>query len=102
MKAVIKVGGKQYVVSEKQTVLVDKLDEQTKTLELEPLMLVDGDASKVGTPVVKGAKVSAKVVESVVAGEKIKIGKFKAKKRVKNITGHRQKYSKIEISKISA
>lgn len=101
MKAVIKVGGKQYVVAEKQTLLVDKLDEETKTLDIEPLMIVDGEASKVGAPTVKGVKVSAKVVEAVVAGEKIQIGKFKSKKRVKKITGHRQKYTQIEISKIA-
>jgi large subunit ribosomal protein L21 len=101
MKAVIKLGGKQYVVAEKQTLLVDKLDEETKTLELEPLMIIDGETTKVGDPTVKGVKVSATVVEAVVAGEKIQIGKFKSKKRVKKITGHRQKYTKLEISKIA-
>lgn len=101
MKAVIKVGGKQYIVAEKQTLLVDKLDEETKTLDLEPLMVIDGDTAKVGAPTVAGVKVTAKVVEAVVAGEKIQIGKFKAKKRVKKITGHRQKYTKLEISKIA-
>lgn len=101
MKAVIKVGGKQYIVAEKQTLLVDKLGDDVKTLDLEPLMVVDGDASKVGTPTVKGVKVSAKVVEPVVAGEKLKIIRFKSKKRVKTITGHRQKHSQIQISKIA-
>lgn len=101
MKAVIKVGGKQYIVAEKQTLLVDKLDDETKTLDIEPLMIIDGEATKVGAPTVKGAKVSAKVVEAVVAGEKIQIGKFKSKKRVKKITGHRQKYTKLEIGKIA-
>jgi large subunit ribosomal protein L21 len=102
MKAVIKVGGKQYLVAEKQTLLVDLVDEGTKTLDLEPLMVIDGDATKVGKPVVKDAKVSVKVVEPVVAGEKIKVAKFEAKKRVKTINGHRQKYTKIEIGKIAA
>ena len=102
MKAVIKVGGKQYLVAEKQTLLVDKVAEGTKSLDLEPLMVIDGAATKVGKPVVKDAKVSAKVVEPVVAGEKIKVAKFEAKKRVKTINGHRQKYTKIEIGKIAA
>lgn len=102
MKAVIKVGGKQYIVAEKQTLMVDKLAEDTKTLELEPLMLIDGASSKVGKPAVSGAKVSAKVLAAVVPGEKLKIAKFEAKKRVKTITGHRQKYTQIEITKISA
>ena len=101
MKAVIKVGGKQYVVAEKQTLLVDRQDEAIKELDIEPLMIVDGDSSKVGKPTVKGAKVTAKVLAEV-KGDKIQVAKFKAKKRVKTITGHRQKYTQIEITKISA
>jgi len=101
MKAVIRIGGKQYVVAEKQTLLVDKLDDKTKTFEAEPLMVMDGDTFKVGTPTVKGVKVSAKVIDPILAGEKIQVIKFKAKKRVKTITGHRQKYTKVEISKIA-
>lgn len=101
MKAVIKVGGKQYIVAEKQTLLVDKLDD-AKDLTLEPLMVFDDASAKVGTPVVKGASVTAKVVEQEVKGEKLQIAKFQAKKRVKKITGHRQKHTKIEITKITA
>ncbi len=101
MKAIIKVGGKQYIVAEKQTLLVDKLGDETK-LDLEPLMIFDDATAKVGTPVVKGAKVAAKVVDQEVKGDKIKIVHFEAKKRVKKINGHRQKYSKIEIEKITA
>lgn len=101
MKAVIKVGGKQYIVTEKQTLLVDRLADDTKTVEVEPLMVFDDKTATVGTPVVKGASVKAKVVEEV-KGDKIQVMKFKAKKRVKNMTGHRQKYSKIEIQSISA
>ena len=101
MKAVIKVGGKQYIVAEKQTLLVDKLDGD-KELSLEPLMVFDDKTAKVGTPVVKGASVVAKVVEAEVKGDKLQIAKFQAKKRVKKITGHRQKHTKIEITKITA
>jgi large subunit ribosomal protein L21 len=101
MKAVIKVGGKQYIVAEKQTLNVDKLDAETKTLEIEPLMVFDGEKATVGKPTVKGAKVSAKVVAAEVKGEKLRIAKFEAKKRVKTITGHRQKYTQIEITKIA-
>lgn len=102
MKAVIKVGGKQFIVAEKQTLLVDLVDESIKDLTLEPLLVFEGEDIKVGTPVVKGASVKAKVVEPEVKGEKLQIGKFQAKKRVKKITGHRQKYTKIEITKIVA
>lgn len=101
MKAVIRVGGKQYIVAEKQTLLVD-LQAEAKELDLEPLMVFDDKDAKVGTPVVKGASVKAKVVEAEVKGEKLKIVKFEAKKRVKKMTGHRQKHTKIEITKITA
>jgi large subunit ribosomal protein L21 len=101
MKAVIKVGGKQYIVAEKQTLNVDKLDAETKTLEIEPLMVFDDEKATVGKPTVKGAKVSAKVVAAEVKGEKLRVAKFEAKKRVKTITGHRQKYTQIEITKIA-
>jgi large subunit ribosomal protein L21 len=101
MKAVIKVGGKQYIVAEKETILVDRLAEDTKTLELEPLLVIDGDKATVGAPIVKGVKVSAKVLGEE-KGDKLHIVHFKSKKREKTITGHRQKYSRIEISKIAA
>lgn len=100
MKAVVKVGGKQYIVSEKETLLVDRLPEGTKELSLDVLMLVDGEKSTVGTPLVKGASVTAKVVEEEVKGDKIRVIRYKAKKRVHKEMGHRQKYSRIEIAKI--
>lgn len=102
MKAVIKVGGKQYIVAEKQTLLVDRLADDTKTLEIVPLMVFDENTATVGTPEVKGATVKAKVTEGEVKGDKIQVMKFKAKKRVKTLTGHRQKYSQIEIQTITA
>ena len=101
MKAVVRVGGKQYVVSEKETLLVDRLPEGTKELDLDVLMLVDGDKSKVGTPLVSGAKLKAKVVEEEVKGDKIRVIRYKAKKRVHKEMGHRQKYSRIEIGKLA-
>lgn len=99
-KAVVKVGGKQYVVAEKETLLVDLLPEGTKELTLEPLLVIDGDKTTVGTPVVKGVTVKAKVVEELVKGDKIRVIRYKAKKRVHKENGHRQKYTKIEISSI--
>lgn len=99
-KAVIKVGGKQFIVSEKETLLVDLLPQGTKELELDALMLIDGDKVEVGTPFVKGVKVSAKVVDELVKGEKIRVIRYKAKKRVHKENGHRQKYTKIEITSI--
>ena len=99
-KAVVKVGGKQFIVSEKETLLVDLLPQGTKELELDALMLLDGDKVEVGTPIVKGVKVSAKVVDELVKGEKIRVIRYKAKKRVHKENGHRQKYTKIEITSI--
>ena len=99
-KAVIKVGGKQFIVSEKETLLVDLLPQGTKELKLDALMLIDGDKVEVGTPFVKGVKVSAKVVDELVKGEKIRVIRYKAKKRVHKKNGHRQKYTKIEIASI--
>ena len=99
-KAVVKVGGKQYLVTEKETLLVDLLPEGTKELTLDALLVVDGDKTTVGTPVVKGVTVKATVVDDLVKGDKIRVIRYKAKKRVHKEMGHRQKYSKIEITSI--
>ena len=100
MKAVVKISGKQYVVSEKESLLVDLLPEGTKELTLDALLVIDGDKTKVGTPTVKGAVVKAKVVEAEVKGDKIRVIRYKSKKRVHKENGHRQKYSRIEITSI--
>jgi len=100
MKAVVKISGKQYIVSEKESLLVDLLPEGTKELTLDALLVIDGDKTKVGMPTVKGAVVKAKVVEAEVKGDKIRVIRYKAKKRVHKENGHRQKYSRIEITSI--
>ena len=100
MKAVVRVGGKQYIVSEKETLLVDRLPDGTKELTLDALMVIDGDKSTVGTPLVKGVAVKAKVIEDEVKGDKLRIIRYKAKKRVHKETGHRQKYSRIQVASI--
>ncbi len=99
-KAVVKIGGKQFVVSEKETLLVDLLQEGTKELTLDALLVIDGDNVTIGTPTVKDVKVTAKVVDDLIKGDKIKIIRYKAKKRVHKVNGHRQKYSKVEIVSI--
>lgn len=99
-KAVVKIGGKQFIVAEKETLLVDLLQEGTKELTLDALLVIDGDNVTVGTPTVKDVKVTAKVVEDEVKGDKIQVIRYKAKKRVHTVNGHRQKYSKIEITSI--
>ena len=100
MKAVVKISGKQYLVSEKESLLVDLLPEGTKELTLDALLVIDGDKIKVGTPTVKGSSVKAKVVEAEVKGDKLRVIRYKSKKRVHKETGHRQTYTKIEITSI--
>lgn len=99
-KAVVKIGGKQFVVAEKETLLVDLLQEGTKELSLDALLVIDGDKTTVGTPTVEGVKITAKVVDDLVKGDKIRVIRYKSKKRVHKENGHRQKYSKIEITSI--
>ena len=99
-KAVVLISGKQYLVEEKETLRVDLLPEGTKELELEALLLIDGDKTTVGKPTVKDVKVLAKVKEPKVAGEKIRVIRYHSKKRVHKEIGHRQKYSLIEITSI--
>lgn len=99
-KAVILVGGKQYLVEEKETLRVDLLPAGTKELETDALLVIDGENVTVGTPTVEGVKVSAKVKTEEVKGDKIRVIRYHSKKRVHKETGHRQKYSEIEIVKI--
>lgn len=100
MKAVVKIGGKQYLVAEKETLMVDLLPEGAKELDLDALLVIDGDKTTVGAPLVKGVKVKAKVVDEKVAGKKVRVIRYKSKKRVNTQTGHRQKYSRIQIVSI--
>ncbi len=99
-KAVVLIGGKQYLVEEKETLRVDLLPEGTKELETGALMVIDGDNVEVGAPEVAGVKVKAKVVEELVKGDKIRVIRYKSKKRVHKEIGHRQKYSVIQVEKI--
>ena len=99
-KAVVKIGGKQFIVAEKETLLVDLLQEGTKELTLDALLLIDGEKITVGQPTVKDVVVTAKVIDDLVKGEKVRVIRYKAKKRVHKENGHRQKYSKIEIVSI--
>ncbi len=99
-KAVVKIGGKQYIVTEKETLLVDLLPEGTKELTLDALLVIDGDKTTVGAPTVKDVKVIAKVVDAEVKADKVHYIRYKAKKRVHTVNGHRQKHSRIEVASI--
>ena len=102
MKAVIVTGGKQYTVSEGDVLFIEKLNaEAESTVKFDQVLAVlDGENSKVGTPVVEGASVEAKVVKNG-KGKKIRIFKYTPKKGYSKRQGHRQPYTKVEIGKIS-
>ena len=102
MKAVIMTGGKQYTVAEGDVIFVEKLNAEAEaTVNFEQVLAVlDGENTKIGTPVVEGAKVEAKVVKNG-KGKKITIFRYKAKKNEKKKIGHRQPYTKVEITKIA-
>lgn len=99
-KAVIKAGGKQYLVEEGLTLDIDHIPEVKKKLEFTPLLIIDGEKSTIGTPEVTASKVTAEVVDPLVKGEKTTAIRYKAKKRVNKVRGHRQQYTKIKIASI--
>lgn len=102
MLAVIKTGGKQYIVTPGQKLKVEKLEgEAGKTIKFEEVLLVETDGNKVeiGQPTVKDAKVSAKIVAQTL-GPKVIAYKYKAKKRYHLKKGHRQELTEVEITGI--
>ena len=103
MYAVIKTGGKQYRVAEGDVLNVEKLNAEagSEVVFDEVLTVVNYADVKIGQPVVEGAKVTAKVVEQG-KGEKILVFKYKAKSNYRKRQGHRQPFTKVEISKIEA
>jgi len=100
-KAVIATGGKQYLVTEGESLEVELLHADGKTVSFEPLLVIDGDSVQVGTPLVEKAKVSAEVVEDQVKADKVTSIRYKAKKRVHKVHGHRQRHTVIKITKIA-
>ena len=103
MYAVIQSGGKQHRVAEGDTLRVEKLAaEEGATLELDRVLLVaDGDDVKIGTPYLEGGKVTA-TVKAHGRGTKVKIVKFKRRKQYLKRQGHRQWYTELQITGISA
>ncbi|SDK46434.1 50S ribosomal protein L21 [Billgrantia gudaonensis] len=103
MYAVIKSGGKQYRVQEGQTLKLEKIEVPTgESIDFDEVLLVGGeDDVKVGAPLVEGAKVSAEVV-SHGRGEKVRIIKFRRRKHHMKRQGHRQWFTEVKITGISA
>lgn len=100
-KAVIQTGGKQYVVSEGETLNIELLKETGKTVSFEPLLIIDGDTTTIGTPTIAKAVVTAEVVEADVQTDKVTAIRYKAKKRVHKVRGHRQRNTVLKITKIA-
>lgn len=100
--AVVKIGSTQYKISEGEEINIDKVgEEKGKSLNFEEvLLLVDDKKILIGQPVVKGAKVKAKIVDQI-KGDKIRIATFKAKTRYRRVKGFRSLLTKIKIEKIS-
>ena len=98
-KAVITTGNKQYIISEGDVLDIELIGAD-KTLSFEALLAIDGETIKVGTPLVEGTKVTAEVVEAEIKADKVTAIRYKSKKRVHKVHGHRQKLSRIKITKI--
>lgn len=100
--AVIKTGGKQYKVSEGDTIEVERLPSTPNSeISFSEVLLVAGESTPlVGTPFVAKAYVTGKIVGDV-RGEKIRVAKFKAKARYRRVTGHRQALTRVQIVSIA-
>lgn len=103
MYAVIKTGGKQYRVNEGESLKIEKLESaEGADVEFDQVLMVgDGDQVKVGTPIVAGGKVTA-TVEQHGRGDKVRIFKMRRRKNSRRQMGHRQWYTQVRITGISA
>lgn len=99
--AVVKIGGKQYKVSEGDEIEIEKIDTpEGKSITFdEVLLLVGGKRVKVGRPKVAGGKIKAKVT-SQFKGEKVRVATYKAKSRYRRVKGHRQQLTRVKILSI--
>ena len=103
MYAVFKTGGKQYRAAKGQTITVEKLNaEKGATVELDQVLMVgEGEDVKIGAPFIEGGKVTARVVDHG-RGDKVRIIKFKRRKHHMKHLGHRQYFTRLEITGIDA
>ncbi|WP_221566235.1 50S ribosomal protein L21 [Alkalihalobacillus sp. TS-13] len=101
MYAIIEAGGKQFRVEEGQELYIEKVNgEAGDTITFDRVLMVGGDDVKVGSPIVDGATVTAKVDKQGRA-KKVVVYKFKPKKNYRRKQGHRQPYTKVVIDKIN-
>jgi large subunit ribosomal protein L21 len=99
-KAVILTGGHQFLVSVGDELEVELLDPAQQNTAFEALLVIDGDTISVGAPTVSGVKVTADILEQSVKGEKVVAIRYKPKKRVRKVRGHRQRHALIKITGI--
>jgi large subunit ribosomal protein L21 len=99
-KAVISSGAKQYIVSVGDELEVEMLP-AGKDVSFSPLLVIDGDSIKVGAPTVDGVKVTADILDQAVKADKVTAIRYKSKKRVRKVRGHRQIQTRIKITKIA-
>ena len=103
MHAIIETGGKQYKVTEGDTLFIEKLEaEAGQAITFDKVLaILDGDKATFGAPVVEGASVAATVVKNG-KGKKVRIFKYNTKKGYRKSQGHRQTYTKVQIGAIQA
>ena len=97
--AIIATGGKQYRVSEGDIIYIEKLDNQVEDSVSFPVLMLGGEVVKAGNPLVEGAEVTGKVLQHG-RGQKIIVYKYKSKKNYRRKQGHRQPFTKVEITGI--
>ena len=102
MYAIIAAGGRQYRVSQGDVIYIDKVNQEADSAISFDVLMIGGEGEvKVGNPILEGAKVEGKVLAQV-KGEKIIVYKYKSKKDSKRKIGHRQPYTKVEITAVNA
>ncbi len=101
MYAVVEIGGKQFRVTEGQEIFAEKLDANVgDVISFDQVLMVGGEKTVIGTPVINGASVTAKVVKQG-KHKKIIVFKYKPKKKYRKKQGHRQPYTKLLIETIT-
>lgn len=100
-KAVIATGGKQYLVTEGEILNIELLKADKPKVSFDALLVIDGDKVTVGSPLVDKVKVNAEVLEADKQADKVTSIRYKAKKRVKTVRGHRQHQTIIKIASIA-
>lgn len=101
MYAIIQTGGKQYRVSEGDTIYVEKLPNEVDDIVSFPVLMLSGETIEVGSPIIEGATVTGKVQKQG-RGDKIRILKYKSKKNYRRKAGHRQAFTQILITGVNS